>query len=75
MHFFEFEGEHYVMDSFGYPSELTIYCDYDVFVEPPIDGNTIGEPSALERQDEKLAGKNRDAFTVIDNTNSDSERR
>ena len=47
-HFFEFEGVRYLMESFGYPHEFTIFCDLDVKIPRPKDGETIKLGDVLE---------------------------
>ena len=47
-HFFEFEGVRYLMESFGYPDEYTIFCDLDVTIPRPKDGEDIKLGDVLE---------------------------
>ena len=47
-HFFEFEGVRYLMESFGYPHEFTIFCDLDVKIPRPKDGEDIEREDVLE---------------------------
>ena len=42
-HFFDYEGNTFLMNSGGYPEMLSIFCDLDICVPPPEQGETVDD--------------------------------
>ena len=42
-HFFDYEGNTFLMNSGGYPEMLSIFCDLNICIPPPEQGETVDD--------------------------------